>query len=263
MEIKNTSQTHEPFSLKPARHPKVLAINASPHKDKGNTALILNPFLEGMKSAGANVDIVYTEDLTIRPCRGDFTCFCRPSGTCIQSDDMDWLMPKVREADILVFASPLYVDGVTGPMKIFIDRLVPLLQMYIETREGHSRHPLKDNKVRKIALVSNCGFWEKDNFDPLIQHMHAFAKNLNAGFAGALVRPHGPFLKSAPLSGLPFEDILEAAKTAGRQIVEDGIIADETLAVVSREMLPYEKFMEVSNPMIGKLVEQLGREELP
>lgn len=241
---------------------KVLAINASPHKDNGNTALILSPFLEGMREAGANVEIIYTEEITVNPCRGDLTCFCRPSGRCIQSDDMDWLMPKVREADVLVFASPLYVDGVTGPMKIFIDRLVPLLQMFIETRDGHSRHPLKDNKIRKIVLVSNCGFWEKDNFYPLISHMQALSKNMNAEFAGALVRPHGTFLRSAAQSGLPYEDILMAAESAGRQIVKDGVIAENTLAIVSREMLSYEKFMKFSNPMIGKLVERLGREDL-
>lgn len=240
---------------------KVLAVNASPHKDKGNTALILTPFLEGMKEAGANIGLHYTEDLTVHPCRGDLTCFCRPSGRCIQSDDMDWLMPEIRQADILVFASPLYVDGVTGPMKTLIDRLVPLLQMYIETRDGHCRHPPKDNKKRKIVLVSNCGFWERDNFDPLIQHMRALAKNLNAEFAGALVRPHGPFLRSAPQSGLPFEDILEAAKTAGRELVLDGVITEKNLAIVSRDMLSQEKFMQVSSPMIGKLVERLGRED--
>jgi len=241
---------------------KVLAINASPHKDKGNTALILTPFLEGMKEAGADIETVYTEDLTIHPCRGDFTCFCRPSGRCIQRDDMDTLMPKVRDADVLVFASPLYVDGVTGPMKIFIDRLVPLLQMYVETRDGHSRHQPKDTKTRKIILVSNCGFWEKDNYDPVICHMRALSKNLNAEFAGALVRPHGTFLRSAPMTGLPYEDILAAAEDAGRQLVKTGCIARETLATVSRPMLPFEKFMEVSNPMIAKLVERLGREDL-
>ena len=242
---------------------KVLAINASPHKNNGNTALILNPFLDGVREAGAEVDIVYTEDLTIHPCRGDFTCICRPSGKCIQSDDMDWLMPKVRDADILVFASPVYADGVTGPMKILIDRMVPLLQMSIRTRDGHSRHPLKDNKIRKIVLVSNCGLWERDNFDSLIYHMQALSKNLNAEFAGSLIRPHGPFLKSAPQSGLPFEDILAAAESAGRQIILDGIIAEKTLAIVSREMLPYEKFMELSNLNLEHLVERLGHEELP
>lgn len=261
MDNRDAPQRHEPRPSGESEHATVLAINASPHKDQGNTELILDPFLKGMRTAGADIDVVYTDDLTIHPCRGDLTCLCRSSGTCIQSDDMDWLLPKVRDADILVFASPLYVDGVTGPMKVFIDRLVPLLQMYIETRDGHSRHPPKDTRNRKIVLVSNCGFWEKDNFDPLIQHMRALSKNLNAEFAGALIRPHGPFLRNAVHLGLPYRDILAAATTAGRELIEDGMMADTTLEVVSREILPYDSFMEVSTPMIEKLVERIGREE--
>jgi len=240
---------------------KVLAINSSPHKGDGNTALILNPFLDGIREAGGSVDLHYTNDLNVLHCLGDFSCFCRPSGRCIQSDDMDWLMTKVRDADILVFASPLYVDGVNGPMKTVIDRLVPLLQMFVETRDGHSRHIPKDNKIRRIVLVSNCGFWEQDNFDPVILHMRALSKNLNAEFAGALIRPHGPFLKNADQSGLPFEDILEAARMAGWQIVKDGAIAEETLAIISREMISYEQFIQVSNPMIRRLIARLGRED--
>ncbi|ACL16039.1 flavodoxin family protein [Methanosphaerula palustris] len=261
MDTWNTDQTHQPSSSKPGERTKVIAINSSPRKERGNTALILNPLLTGMKEAGADVDLYYTEDLSVLPCRGDLTCFCRPSGRCIQSDDMEWLMPEIREADILVFASPLYVDGVNGPMKTLIDRLVPLLHMSIETRDGHSRHTPKDTKVRRIMLVSNCGFWERDNFDPLIMHMQALSKNMNAEFAGALIRPHGTFMRSAAALGLPFEDILEAAGKAGHQIVEDGIIAEETLATVSREMLSYEQFIQISTPMIESLTAKLGRED--
>lgn len=239
----------------------VLAINASPHKDKGNTALILSPFLEGMREAGAEVEVACTEDLSVNPCRGDMTCLCRSSGRCIQSDDMNWILPIVRDADILVLASPLYVDGFTGPMKTFIDRLVPLSQMHIETRDGHSRHPLKDNRNRRIVLVSNCGFFEKDNFDPLIRHVNALARNFNAEFAGALVRPHGSFIRNAARHGLVCGDILAAAKDAGRELVETGRMNEETLAIISREMMSHETYMHLITPLITRLVDRLGRED--
>lgn len=51
----------------------VVAINGSPHGDKGNTALILRPFLEGMKSAGAAVKVFETRTMTVRPCQGEYT----------------------------------------------------------------------------------------------------------------------------------------------------------------------------------------------
>ena len=57
-------------------------------------------------------------------------------------------------------------------------------------------------------------------------------------FAGALLRPHGPALKGMLEGGAPVDDIFEAAKEAGRQLVKDGKMSDETLKVVSRELLP-------------------------
>ena len=41
---------------------KVLALNGSPHMDDGNTAMILNPFLEGMKEAGANTELILCQE---------------------------------------------------------------------------------------------------------------------------------------------------------------------------------------------------------
>ena len=47
---------------------KVFAINSSPMMGKGNTARILDPFLEGVRGAGAEVEILYTKKLDINPC---------------------------------------------------------------------------------------------------------------------------------------------------------------------------------------------------
>ena len=49
---------------------KVVAINSSPNMDKGNTALILDPFLEGMREVGADVELFYTRKMKINPCQG-------------------------------------------------------------------------------------------------------------------------------------------------------------------------------------------------
>ena len=135
--------------------------------DNGNTALILGPFLEGVQKAGAEVELFYTKKMKINPCQGDLNCWLKTPGKCIHKDDMLMLIPKIAEADILVLATPVYVDGVAGPMKNLLDRIVPLAQPFFELRDGHCRHPARDvNKDGKLVLVSNCGFWEMDNFDP-------------------------------------------------------------------------------------------------
>jgi multimeric flavodoxin WrbA len=226
----------------------VLAVNSSPLMGEGNTAKILNPFLEGMKDAGAHVDLFYTKKLKINPCQGEFRCWINTPGECFQKDDMQMLHPKLEDAEIWVFATPVYVDAVSGPMKNLMDRIIPVAQPFIELRDGHCRHPLREGvKVGKVALVSNCGFWEMDNFDPLLVHMKAACKNLNREFAGALLRPHGPGLDIVVEMGQSLDDIFDAAKEAGRQLVKNGKISTETLDVVSRELMPQEVYVQIIN----------------
>ena len=227
---------------------KVVAINSSPNMGEGNTALVLAPFLEGMREMGAEVELFYTKKLKINPCQGEFNCWLKTPGKCFQKDDMQMLLPQIAEADVLVLATPVYVDGITGPMKNLLDRIIPLAQPFFELRDGHCRHPGRDtNKDNQLVLVSNCGFWEMDNFNPLIVHMQAVSKNIGSEFAGALLRPHGPALKGMMEMGGPVDDIFKAAKAAGRQLVEDGEMSDETLKVVSRELLPLEMYVEIVN----------------
>lgn len=66
----------------------VVAINASPNMENGNTAEILMPFLEGIREAGANVKLFHTRSLNIHPCQGDFGCWLRTPGKCFQEDDI-------------------------------------------------------------------------------------------------------------------------------------------------------------------------------
>jgi len=234
----------------------VVAFNSSPRMHKGNTAMILNPFLDGMKEAGAEVELFYTKKLEIKPCQGELHCWLKDPGNCFQKDDMKTIMPLLREADVLVLASPLYVDGVNGPMKMLMDRMIPLVHPFIELREDHCRHPLRDaDKKRKLVLVSNCGFWEKDNFDAMIAHMKAVCKNMSAEFAGALIRPHGESINTVMEMGMDIGDVFEAAKQAGRQLVRDGAMSAETLDIVSRELMPRHMFLEGANQYFEQEVE--------
>jgi hypothetical protein len=206
---------------------KVLAFNSSPHKDKGNTALILNPFLKGMSSAGAEVELFYTCDLDINPCRGELNCMPKTPGKCLQNDDIQMLTPKLG-ADVLVLASPLYIWTMNGQMKNLLDRMIPLLPA---------------NKGR-IILVSNCGFWGLENFDPLISYMETVCSKVDRVFAGALLRPHAVYLKMMFEAGAPVQDIPAAAEEAGRQLVVDHIINPKTLGIISRELVSLQVWNE-------------------
>jgi multimeric flavodoxin WrbA len=228
---------------------KVIAVNGSPNMCEGNTALILNPFLEGMKEEGAEVELFYTKKLKINPCLGELSCWIKTPGKCIQKDDIEMLLPRMAEADVWVFTTPVFVDGMSGPMKKLVDRaIIPLADPRFELHDGHCRHPRREGtKGGKIVLVSSCGYWEMDNFDPLLAHMKAISKNADREFAGALLRPHGVVLRRMIEGSMPVDDIFEAAKEAGRQLVANGRMYPETLNTVSRELLTLKQYIKGLN----------------
>ncbi len=190
----------------------------------------------------------YTRDLKVYPCSGEFHCWVKQPGECYQQDDMQLLYPKLKEANILVFATPLYVDGLTGPLKNVIDRMIPLVKPQFELRDGHCRHPLRDEVTQGyLVLVSNCGFWELDNFDPLVLHMKALCQNMGRVFAGALLRPQGPALRAMVQIGQPVDDIFAAANEAGRQLVKHGRMSPSTLRTLCRELVSRDDYVHEMN----------------
>ena len=239
---------------------EILAINSSPKKGEGNTALILNPFLEGAREAGAEVELFYTKDLKIKPCQGDYICWLKTPGKCIHKDDMEMLLPKLAGADVWVFATPVYFDGISGTLKNLIERMLPLVEPFYELRDGHCRHPRREGtKSGKVVLVSNCGFWEMDNFDPLLVHMKAICKNIDREFAGALLRPHGTGMRRMLERGVVMDDIFAAAKDAGRQLVADGRMSSDTLEAVSRNLMSLEQQKQGANQFFKQMLENAMR----
>lgn len=222
---------------------KVLAINGSPHTGEGNTAMILNPFLEGMKEAGADVDLFYTRKLKIGPCNGDMSCWFVNPGTCGQKDDMQMLLPKFKEADVIVWASPVYYAGVTGPLKNLMDRQLPL----------HMQGEL-GSKRQKIVLVSTCGAWEVSMFDPLLLQMRALYSRPegSSDFAGALLRPMADGMKEMIKAGETrlVEGIFRAAKEAGRQLAKEGKISEELQKEVAKELMPRDAYYKAAQMMM-------------
>jgi len=241
---------------------KILALNSSPHRSEGGTGLVLGRFIEGARGAGAEVELVHLHGTDIKPCLGCFHCWTREPGCCVQRDAMDELLPKFAAADTVVFATPLYVDGMNGTMKMFLDRCIPLIEPWFELRHDHCRHPRRPGfKARQVVLVSASGFTEPDNFDPLIAHMKAACRNMGCDFAGALVRPYAASLEYiGKLGGVPVKDVLDACAEAGCELVKTGCISEATQGRVARELLPRALYVEAVNQSFRNEIKQCGHE---
>jgi multimeric flavodoxin WrbA len=239
---------------------KVLAFNGSPRMKKGVTDKILQTFLEGAASAGAETETVYVAKKNIKFCIGCFNCWFKHPGKCIHKDDMIDIRQQIKAADVIVFGSPVFFDGFTAQIKTMLDRLIAGGMPFIEVREGHSRHPSRggEKKTRKMLLISTCGFGEKDNFAPIIHHMKAIARNFATGeYMGALVRPVGSALdmmKDENPEGV--KSVLDAFYQSGVEAVTKGEISDELQEACAMPLIAIEEFVDRANKMFNEMIAQ-------
>ena len=84
---------------------KILILKGSP-RENGNTATLADQVSEGAKEFGAEVESIYLHGMDINPCDGCY--FCEGTGICAVEDDMQTLYPKIRQADAIVIATPVY-----------------------------------------------------------------------------------------------------------------------------------------------------------
>ena len=105
---------------------KLLVLFGSPRR-KGNTAALLNAFLEGAQDKKeVEIEFVNLQEKDIKPCKDCRSCRKPPYLKCIIDDDMQNLHKKVIESDLLVLATPVYWWNISAQLKLFIDRLYAL-----------------------------------------------------------------------------------------------------------------------------------------
>ncbi len=100
---------------------KIAILNGSPRAK--NTAAMISAFAEGAKEAGHEVEILPVGKMNIGGCRACEYCHGKGEGVCIQKDDMEKLMPAYKEADMVVFASPIYYFGMSAQLAAAIQRV--------------------------------------------------------------------------------------------------------------------------------------------
>lgn len=218
---------------------KILAINGSPRGKKSNTDRLLQPFLEGAREAGAETETVYLKDKTINPCIGCFTCWTKTPGVCVhKNDDMPALLEKLRQADITVYATPLYIFTVTAQMKTFMDRHIPLLDPHIIQRGDQYIHPMRyeGEWPKRTVLISNCGFPERHHFSGLVETFRCFTSDPDSELVGTILCTAGELLKEPALRE-SVQWYIDAARRAGREVVEQGRIAPETQETLDRPLV--------------------------
>jgi len=100
---------------------KVMVVIGSPRK-KGNSSVLAKQVAVGARAGGAKVETFFLHDMNIKPCNACDSCRKNPTIDCVIQDDMQLLYPKLKGADAIVIASPIYWFTVSAQTKLFMDR---------------------------------------------------------------------------------------------------------------------------------------------
>jgi multimeric flavodoxin WrbA len=105
---------------------RMLAIAGSP-RPGGNTDVLVDEAIDAFRQAGGEAEKVTVAYANVRPCQGCQACMPGDGldDVCAVTDGMTKLYAKMREADALLLATPVYMWGPTAQMKAFLDRLFP------------------------------------------------------------------------------------------------------------------------------------------
>lgn len=103
---------------------KNVLIISSSYRKKSNSCMLAEQFARGAKESGNNVETVYLADKKIAFCRGCMAC--QKTLKCVIRDDAVEIAEKMKNADVLVFATPVYYYGISGQLKTMIDRANPV-----------------------------------------------------------------------------------------------------------------------------------------
>lgn len=223
---------------------KVLAVNSSARVGgESKTERMLTPLVEGMRDAGAEVEIVNLARKNVAYCIGCFTCWTKTPGTCVHKDDMSReIYPRFIASDMCVLATPLYHYTVNACMKTFIERTLPMALPFMVHQDGVTRHPMR-HETPSTVVLSVAGFPDMHVFDQLSAYVNFMFRDK---LVAEIYRPAAESMDGGAEKGV-VEDILDATFQGGRELVTSRGISADTMARIQQPVMDIETMVPLAN----------------
>ena len=134
---------------------KILIIQGG-GRPKGNTAQLVESYQRGAEEAGHSVEVISLLQNEVKGCLGCNAC--RYGKPCVQKDSFNDLVPKIKGANLLVFASPLYFWTLSSRIKAFIERFYCIAEEDANPPLGrYEKYPVKDCAL--LMTAADNFFW--------------------------------------------------------------------------------------------------------
>lgn len=188
----------------------IVCLLGSPRKN-GNSATVAEKLLSHARELGAETESIYLNELNYRGCQGCYACK-NGSEECVVQDDLTAVLEKVRYADALVLASPVYYADVSAQLKAFIDRTFCFLKPKYFARPDCSR--LAPGKG--FAMILTQGHLDENRFADVFPRYSEFFQWYGYR-SGALLRGIG----ISELSNVTKRDyLMDGAREVAEKLVK-------------------------------------------
>ncbi len=241
---------------------KITSFNGSPRGRNSISHIMVSEFLEGAQKAGAEAENFFLVEKEIGYCKACLSCWIKTPGVCIQEDDMAGLLEKLIQSDIVVYATPVYADNVTGIMKMFIDRLIPAVDPRVERVHGETVHLKRYDRYPKTVVISNSGFPEQTHFQTLRLYFRRLTRNMHSEVIGEVYRGGGGILKAKhPMLKPVVQSYRKLLRKAGEEVVREGRLSEKTMEKLEKPLVPHDRFAEEMNNYFVKRLKSLSPED--
>jgi len=165
-------------------------------------------------------------------------------GKCSIQDDMEPIYEALKISDLLILATPLYVDTMTAQLKTVMDRSIACMQPFlVKDDTGRIRHPFSWRMPASFLLLSTSGFPEREIFDPLIATFRAEAINFSSKPVGEICIPGSIALQMEPEL---LDRHLSLLEEAGRMLGTTGCIPDNLLQDLNTPPVNVDQYLKIA-----------------
>ncbi len=239
---------------------KILVLNGSPKGTQSNTYQLTTSFIEGLnETTSCSIDTIHVSSKNIKPCLGCFHCWKNTPGKCVIQDDMEEILQKYIQADLVIWSFPLYYFGMPSGIKALLDRCLPTNLPFIEEKnQNQASHPGRyDLSNQRHVLISTCGFHSTvGNYDALLKQFDIMFKHNYV----KILCPEGE-LFNVPQLAQRTNQYLAIVKQAGMQYATTRQFSDEIQAQLNEQLYPSDQFMAMANASWGISDDQNSQEK--
>lgn len=227
---------------------KILVLNGSPKGAASNTMYITNAFVEGMNSVCKNeVEIVNLIEKDIKYCRGCFACFNSTEGKCAIQDDMGAIVESFKNADVIIYSTPIHTFGVSAPLKTMMDRLLVLHKPEIDDRddEGEIHVCRYNSEHQRTVLIATCGFYcYEHNVEPVLEQFRIMR---GENYEKIICAEGTMFRMQIEDIAIRTKPYLEKAMKAGEEYARNGAISEDTKKALEKRHFPRREYHQLAN----------------